>query len=314
MIFALGFIAATLIALLIIPAINARANRLARRRAEALFPMSVAELTVEKDHLRAEFAVERRRIERKAEAALAARRKDMEEIGRQALRIVSLEETLAERGETLKLLESSLTQTQDRLNAAEGDLDETRRALSGTREALAALEKAHGTTLDVLSDARMTIDLDQREKAEIRMALAEAEEKLARLSAENAGLSERLTAALSDLDAKRILISSLETRLTTQKAKAEDFERGIRDRDEELARERQRLAELADALMKERGRGAEFERRLREAEEIATEGPGHLQDIEKSNEALREEIIALATRIVTEDNPQAARQRRSANQ
>ena len=58
MIFALGFLAATLIALLIIPAINARADRLARRRAEALFPLSISELTAEKDHLRADFAVQ----------------------------------------------------------------------------------------------------------------------------------------------------------------------------------------------------------------------------------------------------------------
>ena len=69
MIFALGFVAASLIALLIIPAVNARAERLARRRAEALFPMSISELTAEKDHLRAEFAVLQRRIERKAPAS-----------------------------------------------------------------------------------------------------------------------------------------------------------------------------------------------------------------------------------------------------
>ena len=64
MIFALGFLAATLIALLIVPALNARAERLARRRAEAMFPLSISELTAEKDHLRAEFAVLQRRIER----------------------------------------------------------------------------------------------------------------------------------------------------------------------------------------------------------------------------------------------------------
>src|ERR687893_2010865 len=97
MIFALGFVAASLIALLIIPAINARAERLARRRAEALFPMSISELTAEKDHLRAEFAVLQRRIERKAEDALAFKHQSMEELGRRAVRIEALETTLTER-------------------------------------------------------------------------------------------------------------------------------------------------------------------------------------------------------------------------
>src|SRR5688572_6149761 len=59
---ALGFLVAALIALLIIPAVNARAERLARRRLEALFPLSITELTAEKDHLRAEFAVLQRRL------------------------------------------------------------------------------------------------------------------------------------------------------------------------------------------------------------------------------------------------------------
>ncbi len=37
MIFALGFLSAGLLALLVLPALNARAERLARRRVEALF-------------------------------------------------------------------------------------------------------------------------------------------------------------------------------------------------------------------------------------------------------------------------------------
>src|SRR3712207_6567718 len=94
MVFALGFVAATLVALLIIPAINARAERLARRRLEALFPLSISELTAEKDHLRAEFAIMQRRLERKAEEALANKQQDMEELGRRAVRIEAMENEL----------------------------------------------------------------------------------------------------------------------------------------------------------------------------------------------------------------------------
>src|SRR3954468_14683775 len=97
MIFALGFVAASLIALLIVPAVNARAERLARRRAEALFPLSITELTAEKDHLRAEFAVLQRRIEHRAEEALSGKQRDMEELGRRALRIEALEADLRAR-------------------------------------------------------------------------------------------------------------------------------------------------------------------------------------------------------------------------
>src|SRR5918993_5305782 len=97
MIFALGFLAATLPALVILPAVNARAERLARRRVEAQFPLSISELTAEKDHLRAEFAVVQRRLERKAEEALADKHKDMEELGRRAVRLKAMETDLASR-------------------------------------------------------------------------------------------------------------------------------------------------------------------------------------------------------------------------
>src|SRR5215207_8602538 len=140
MIFGLGFLAATLIALVILPAVNARAERLARRRVEAQFPLSISELTAEKDHLRAEFAVLQRRIERKAEEALAEKHQDMEELGRRALRIQALETELAARGERIGALEGELAETQRRLGETDKALAETAQTLAQTRDTIAAVE------------------------------------------------------------------------------------------------------------------------------------------------------------------------------
>ncbi len=68
MIFGLGFLLASLCALIALPTVNARATRLARRRIEATLPVSTAEVAAERDHLRAEFAVAQRRLERRVEA------------------------------------------------------------------------------------------------------------------------------------------------------------------------------------------------------------------------------------------------------
>src|SRR3954454_17559812 len=121
MIFALGFLTAALFALVILPALNARAERLARRRVEAQFPLSIGELTAEKDHLRAEFAVLQRRLERKAEEALGVKQQSMEELGRRAVRITALEGDLAERDGRIAGLESDLAETRRRLGATEND-------------------------------------------------------------------------------------------------------------------------------------------------------------------------------------------------
>jgi len=45
----LGFLAASLLALILLPLVHARAVRLTRRRIEALAPLSVAELKADKD-------------------------------------------------------------------------------------------------------------------------------------------------------------------------------------------------------------------------------------------------------------------------
>ena len=115
MIAAAGFLAATLLSLLIIPAVNRRAERLARRRVEALFPLSITELTAEKDHLRAEFAVLQRRLERRSEEAFAVKQQSMEELGRRAVRIESLETELKGRDDRIAELERDLADTRQRL-------------------------------------------------------------------------------------------------------------------------------------------------------------------------------------------------------
>src|SRR4051812_42052655 len=234
MIFALGFVAAALLALLIIPAVNARAERLARRRAEALFPMSISELSAEKDHLRAEFAVLQRRIERKAEDALAVKHQSMEELGRRALRIDSLESDLAERDASIAGLLKDLEEIGSRLTEADTDRESSKALLAGTRETLSAIEEAHRNTLDELATVRSELESTKATLAGTRTELVLAQEKLeVRESACRA--SERSQKApRSQLAARGLPISDREPRLATQTARGDDFELALGDRRGEL--------------------------------------------------------------------------------
>lgn len=213
MIFALGFLAASLCALLLLPAVNARAARLSRRRIEARLPLSVSEVAAEKDYLRAQFAVAQRRLERKVEAVQANRHADLAAIGARTLEIASLARTLAER-------EANLAATQANLDGVSRDLETVRGESALGLATLQVLEEAHR---DVLEDLRAIrhirdtasdpdgvapgtdADLADRHRAlvaereTLRASLAAAEEALAQAMARRDGDTDDLRRRISDV-------------------------------------------------------------------------------------------------------------------
>ena len=101
MYFALGFLAAGLLALMIMPAVWRRAVRLTRMRIEAATPITMAEFRADKDQLRAEFALSTRRLERNVEALRSRLAEQVVDISR---RKSELTQAKAERDEKLTII------------------------------------------------------------------------------------------------------------------------------------------------------------------------------------------------------------------
>ncbi|MHA1165910.1 MAG: hypothetical protein ACTSP0_10080 [Alphaproteobacteria bacterium] len=127
---ALGFVAASLLALLIAPAAWRRAVRLTTARLEATMPISVADINADKDHIRAESAVEQRRLELELEKARdRAARHLMErtlhnvEIGKLKTEIAELETSLTERSKAELVLEQTVKKRLPELEAQIKDLN-----------------------------------------------------------------------------------------------------------------------------------------------------------------------------------------------
>ena len=143
MIFALGFLAASLCGLLVLPAVNARAARLSRRRAEAMLPLSPAEIAAERDFLRAQFAVHQRRLERTVETVRAKRHADMAAIGAGTMKAAALARDVAAR-------DGEIAAAQARRLELEADLAGAREDGTASLATLLALEEAHADLLDSL--------------------------------------------------------------------------------------------------------------------------------------------------------------------
>ncbi|WP_342107760.1 hypothetical protein [Methylobacterium sp. SI9] len=188
MIFALGFLAASLCGLLLLPALNARAARLARRRAEARLPLSPAEIAAERDFLRAQSAVQQRRLERRVETAEAKRQAEMAALGAGTMRVAALTRDVAAR-------DAEIAQVQAKTRELETELVLAREDGTASLATLQALEEAHADLLDTLLSLRQAgsrvTDPDAAavaaERDDLRASLKAAEEALALTLADRQG-------------------------------------------------------------------------------------------------------------------------------
>src|SRR5256714_13554881 len=118
----LGFLAASLIALAIVPFVHARAVRLTLRRLEAAIPLSMAEIQADKDQLRAEFAMSTRRLEMSVEQLKTKTSSQLAELGKKTDSINRLKVELGEKTSTIFALEAREKALKDQFRATEDEL------------------------------------------------------------------------------------------------------------------------------------------------------------------------------------------------
>ncbi|MBB3949272.1 hypothetical protein [Aureimonas jatrophae] len=148
LVFALGFMAAALIALLFAPFLWHKAQRLARRRFDAEIPANVREMQGEIDAVRARAAFDLRREEMRATEALGRATTERAEAGRIVLengtlraRQAELERDLAEVGARFEAIEQTLAATR----LERDDIARDRQALGEAFERRGSeLEALHG--------------------------------------------------------------------------------------------------------------------------------------------------------------------------
>lgn len=223
MLVALGFLCASLLALAAVPALARRADRLARKRAEAAFPLSLAEIAADRDHLRAELALRARMLEQEAERGFAAKAAAMQELGRRDMKIGELEGVVRERDGRIAGLEDDLSTTR-------GELADTRAALA--RESAALAETA--ATLDkriadlasveeMLAETRGALTGTSADLSERDGELARERETLGRTQAVLADREQELAKLRQEHDQLRVALVEDRTRIMVLEGKERDL-------------------------------------------------------------------------------------------
>ena len=321
MIFALGFLVAGLLALLFLPAVQRRAARLSSRRLEMLLPLSMEEIVAERDQLRAEFAVERRRIEQKLEAAADAQAGHMGEIGRQNAALNALNGQLTETREELRAIGEAKDALHREMAEAEAALGAIQKALAdesgshaSTRETLQALQAGHAALEQVTHEQRASLagletraaaldlrivalkhqkeDLEknlQAKSSEAEVLLVERD--LAR--AERDGLETKRATLQRRLDEEALRAADLRDQIEALRRRVDEAERarvaGLQARDAAEQRHAAAMKKVEEEENRVRAiQTAAAERHATQVAEIATLG-GQLEAARREHASLQEE-------------------------
>lgn len=299
MIFALGFLVASLIALAIAPAFWWRAIRLSTRRLEMQLPLSPEEILAGRDLLRAEFAVELRLLEQKAEDLNRVHAADMVELGQRAAIIAAQEADLlalsrqgSERGGEVAALHRALAETSAELAATAKESYDT-----------SGLVERKDTQIHELTAALREADaLAAKQKS----ALTALETNRALLSQARAAQAETIARLEGELSTLQLQHQANQVTLKTAAARIADREEALEaavKREKELIRHRQLQAETTRAT--EAGYHEKIER-LRSAHAASQEA---LDAAQRTCNGLTQELAALRDRLSPQDAEAALLQR-----
>src|SRR5215212_8349356 len=257
MFFGLGFLASSLIGLIIVPFVHGRAVRLTVRRLEAATPLSMAEIQADKDQLRAEFAMSTRRLEMSVEQLKNKSTGQLAELGKKNDVINKLKIELGEKAATIFALEArdrgikdQLRATQDELEVKVNTLRETERTLAdkqaelinATAELSATSATSDGQRVEIVA-LKTQIDNLKDQVNDLGRQVKDTEERYAREKEASEKATKELAEERGTVHALGTRVAQLERQLATQTNEAEIMGRRIADMEMRLTEQARVLAD-----------------------------------------------------------------------
>lgn len=323
--FALGFLSAGFIALLIAPAALRRASSLARRRMEASMPLTPAEIQADKDHVRAEAAMSIRRLEMNVSSLRDKTSTQLVEISRalehikalamdgdvKAKMIASLEAQVGTLGADLARSEEELLRVSARLLEAES----AKTAKADENEKLGAM----------YDEASFTASSRQIELVARESELEKLANDIQQLKAKRKDADTRAQAAALEIRAARDELKTERKRATELEKKTAQLTSKLADREELLAQRGTALdrlrgapipgkeqkpasrsvseqAEIDQALAKLSADRERLEERMtllaRENKRLKDLSAGSSSSLNKGDARLREQMSEMAAEVV----------------
>ncbi len=297
LLFALGFLAATLAGLMVAPAVHKRIVRFTESRLLATMPLSPQEVRAQKDMARAAFAAENARL---AQSVAREREKHtLERVRNEKLlaqaaaigtenaelhaQIADMNIEAADMRSALRRAELTIVQLKTALNAADRE----------NRNSLLEIERLTGQANHLVADIdNMRIDLATHDTTEENL-----KSRLAGLRDERDRLREELKAAAEQAKALEIRLSNEEERVRRLEGRLSRAVAGNADRDSVIERRTAEIARLRDKVKALTGDGKTPAKTARTSRNAVKAPP--LVEVNALEEDVRNQATALSERLLS---------------
>jgi chromosome segregation ATPase len=251
MFFALGFLAASLIALVLLSAVWHRAVRLTTRRIEGAIPVSMAEIQADKDQLRAEFAMSTRRLETGVEQLKLKTTEQLAEIGRKSETIRLLKNEVEEKAASITALEAQERTLRERLRSTEEELSVKAKSLHDAEAELSSKSnqilqinhsladkttESESNRIEIIALETQCMGLKSR-IVELEREVSSTENRLAQEKTQAENTSRTLDGERKRIEELNGQIKELETRYAGKQTEAEELSRTVAGLEEEARRQ-----------------------------------------------------------------------------
>ena len=255
----LGFLAATLLALISVPAISRRAFRLAEARARLLAPGSVAQARADLEIVRGRHAIEIALVERRSAEAQGALSIAQIELGRRASEILQKDLAVSRRDKEISTNLKEIDSQRGEIAVLSRELRERETVLSALEIGFHDLTQQRDHAANLLAGALSRIASHETRAEQNRATIASLETKIAALVLELSDLQRnseneviRAESKIDELEsraqASRASMKSLEVRFADIKALHASLRSEAEHRAGETTRLRARLSELEPQL------------------------------------------------------------------
>jgi chromosome segregation ATPase len=281
----IGFLVASLLGLIFIPLVHARAVRLTVRRMEAATPLSMAEIQADKDQLRAEFAMSTRRLEMSVEQLKAKSTSQLAELGKKNDAINRLKLELGEKSATIFALEAREKALKDQMKATEDELSVKTLALHETERSLSDKEAEL---------ARLSGDLGERTATTEaqRVELISLKTQIEALKLRISDYERDIKATGDRLDKEREEASAASRNLLDERGRVENLGQRVAQLEQQLIAQTTEAEMLGKRVVELEGRIADQGRLLVQREYECDRLRAELENARRTGFHLREELAS----------------------